>query len=171
MPFHPGSYDSHSMRKSGSLELDCGTASYDISPPPKETPSTTSSSTPQITVGPRNCISDPGNIKCWKDVHKDKVEETANEFPKQLYSLDNMNFDAKTSNKTQVLRAGGQSGSGVTYMMTIGWIPECTIATSQKADYPVPGDESVYFKDLLKNNYYQCELSCFLSPFSLYATR
>lgn len=143
------------MTKSGSLDLNCGEASYDIVPPDEaQEPAPV-----EITVGTRHCIDKPENIHCWKDVHQKQVDETAREFPIWFGRLDDKNFNADSSNLTQVLRDGGDSGHGVVYMMNLGWIPECTVAESQKADYPVPGNTDINYSDLLKDNYYKCRCS------------
>lgn len=122
--------------------------------PPSTQPSSTSPVPFSPTAGPIQCIPKPEKIKCWKDVHKNLVEETANQFWTQLG--DDATFTAQTLNRTQCLRKGGESGKGVTYMMNIGWIPKCTLTKSQKADHPIPGNDKVSYTDLLKEPYYKC---------------
>lgn len=161
------------MHKSGHVDLDCGTASYLIGElPTLPSPPTTSYSsvtpTPTITVGTPNCIPQdpPANLPCWKNVHKDEVEETLGEFSvKRIYQDHEQNlFNAQRPDETQVLR----HGSGVTYMMQIRWIAGCTIVTQQYADNPVPDNPSVNYQDLLKNNYYLCMLYLPLSPLAFH---
>lgn len=144
------------------LDTGCGTYHYkiDIPPtpetPPPETEDPPPEEDPKITIQPGRCTTDPGNIKCWKDVHKEQVEETADEFPKHFNTMNSV-MKPDTRNITQVLRKGGQSGSGVTYMMNIGWIPGCDIVKEQDARNPVPDDQSIGYRVLLTDNYYMCK--------------
>jgi hypothetical protein len=141
------------MASEGKLDTGCGIYSWKISKPPGSDPPPAPA---EIKRGDLYCFTDPKDIKCWKDVHGDKVNETASEISKWFGGLQNNDFTSTTANITQVLRDGGESGKGVTYMMNIGWIPGCEGPT-QKVDLPVPNDDSVKYDDLLKNPYYECK--------------
>ncbi|KAL9108961.1 MAG: hypothetical protein Q9227_006357 [Pyrenula ochraceoflavens] len=144
--------DQNIMAKEGKIDTGCGIYSYKAKVPPDKKPDPA----PQkIAVAPVHCIDNPGNIKCFKDVHKGKVDDTAAAFADQFGS--NTKLMTKSHpNVTQVLRDGGKRGKGVNYMMNVGWIPDCTVTNQQDLENPVPDDQNVSWGDLLKNNYYKC---------------
>ena len=73
---------------------------------------------------------------------------------------DTTTFTHSTANFTRTLRDGGASGSGVTYMMSIGWIPRCTTYASQRADRPIDPAVQFNWQGLLKDTYYKCKSPC-----------
>lgn len=162
------------MVNAATLDTGCGTYSYSIAaPPPPETttvalppPKTTTTDTPPPaaatpSVGPVACNPYLDSYSgCWNDIHSDSVDSCANAMAAQISPA---RMTASSKNETQVLRegaSGGQGGNGVTYMMNIGWIPGCTVSTSQAADNPlgVSGDSTISYTTLIRNTYSQCEL-------------
>lgn len=139
------------MAKHTKLDTGCGIYNYTINIPSGEkTPS----------LGPVQCFDPPGNdIKCWKDVKKEQVDETAETFGEHQLGFLDMNNNGgmmrpQTGNVTQVFRPDKK---GVTYMMVIGWRPGCKDQEQLNARNPIPYSEATNWSDLLKNNYYECK--------------
>lgn len=117
---------------------------------------TTTSAPPSApTVGGLNCNQMSYADGCHRnDVHKSYVDKLA-DYMGQGFTAD---FTPDTRNFTREMRKGGTSGSGVTYLMNVGWIQGCTSQKSQKLARPIDPDQDFDWQGLLKRTYYSCTL-------------
>ena len=138
---------------------------YTTQPPTGWSPTTTASPSassapppsPTPTVGSIVCNPVSYSDDCsWSDVHSDYVDSLADYMGQQMSTSV---FTSKTGNFTRIARKGAASRSGVVYLMSVGWIPDCTLQTSQKMDRPLNPNKEFDWQGLLKNNYYGCTLS------------
>ena len=136
----------------------CPTSTTNIPPSSVLTTTTTSAPPPAPTVGIIVCnpISETSGCKT-SDVHANSVNATADYMGEQLSTSI---FTSSTGNFTRTYRDGGASGRGVTYMMSIGWIPGCKTYASQRPDRPIDPTVEFDWKGLLEDNYYYCKLLC-----------
>ena len=131
---------------------------------PISTTTTPLAQPPAPTVGTLVCNPTSETSGCkTSDVHADSVDATADYMGEQLSTS---TFTPSTGNFTRTYREGGAGGSGVTYMMSIGWIPGCTTYASQQADRPIDPAVQFDWEGLLKDTYYNCK-SPYAEPYTL----
>lgn len=117
---------------------------------PTQTSAISSAAVASPTVGPVVCNAyETSYSNCWTDIDAKQVNTTADWMIS--HQLPSGPMTSTSPNITQVLTA-----KGLNYFMNIGWIPGCTLVSSQDPAHPIAGDQSIATRDILWSTYNNC---------------